>query len=376
MALNIPSLPVPRPENSLQAAIQAIANYKALNAQDLQNQQRQIQNQYLPQQMQDRNALMQGQVAQTNITNQYLPQTLAAQNALRAAQAKLSNFNISNPLLMEASKLPGVAGQQLALQALKTYNPDAYAAALKQQGIQNERANSYLSRTLDANDRAYIAAIARSAGIPYNEFLNRYTHGETSDQIIRSYGLDPAKIKAKYAPTTGARTRIQQQSIAGKGLDIINNAVAEGQGQYGGLLTKFTRPWLVDAYSGNAPQVQKALKYYVSQALGPELVGLRARQQGGTLSAAALQEMTPRVYGRIEAQMDLVPGPFKQSVMMQTQKILDQALDAEKGQATSSDVVGAKDTASYQGPSDADLAYTAKQYGMTVDQVKKKLGIN
>lgn len=224
-------------------------------------------------------------------------------------------------------------------------------------------------------------------------------HNETPATVDKSIqevkeATKPLKwqdITPNFAPTEAVKTRAQQSAQASAGLDYLGKYIANNL-KYGGITSKITRPWLQDIYSSDPAKQEKAVNYYVAQAVKPELALLRIRIQGGQASARAMKALAPTILGTISVDMSNLPAKMQQRVQLKATQVLNEAAYQTEKQTlapnpnvynpkidTSKNISATAPTAaavpSKAPPSQENLEFTAKTRGITVEEVKRRLGI-
>ena len=157
-------------------------------------------------------------------------------------------------------------------------------------------------------------------------------HNETPATVDKSIqevknATKPLKwqeITPNFAPTEAAKTRMQQSAQASAGLDYLGKYISNNL-KYGGITSKITRPWLQDIYSSDPAKQEKAVNYYVAQAVKPELALLRIRIQGGQASARAMKALAPTILGTISVDMSNLPAKMQQRVQAKATQVLNEA---------------------------------------------------
>jgi hypothetical protein len=195
--------------------------------------------------------------------------------------------------------------------------------------------------------------------------------------MAQAQGFDPNNLpEAIYAPTNTDITRahFRQQAVAE--LNTIEPIVAAGLAPYSRRFDGYSPLQIADALSGENPERQ--IEFLMAKGVQPEIAGLRVKSMGGQVGIEAIREAQDAAVGRIKIyQAGVSPEIFRkaqerirQVINMGVERANSVGFNPEKAQ--NKDVGRNTSAANY---SDADLQHTADKYGMTVDQVKKKLGM-
>jgi hypothetical protein len=203
---------------------------------NLQAQQMAMQNQVLPQTLQEQLQRLQlGNQAQ-GITNQYLPQTLQSENTLRGAQAGLmgtesqkNQFQINNPWTM----MNGIPGQIGGLGYLVQHNPNMFNATPNAAGAQVTSGASSTGQILPpspATQGGLAALNSPNATLPQPNvpvMMQGVSGGGEGDPAIQSPapgGLAPGVAQPQTQPQAG-------QLFGGNGFanQLVNSMMAQMQ---------------------------------------------------------------------------------------------------------------------------------------------------
>jgi hypothetical protein len=204
---------------------------------------------------------------------------------------------------------------------------------LKALGIDQVKATQLLSQGHSLQDIINSSQVTQKP-LPAGAPTSRISGANTATPDTIKNDIADAKEQAKpirwqdvtpnFAQTEATKTQAQHAAAASAGLDYLGKYVASHL-DYGGITSKITRPWLQDIYSHDPTKQQKAVDYYVAQAVKPELALLRIRIQGGQPSARAMAAIAPTILGTINVDMSNLPAKMQKRVQQKATDILNEA---------------------------------------------------
>jgi hypothetical protein len=293
------------------------------------------------------------------------PALRQAQIQLAQAQAQQALEKARNPFA--AQPLSGDAAKALSNIIYKRRfadNPEALGELKAAHDRTEKAANARWFMSLPSDERGEVIGKAKNLGYDAVEATQRLGNGETlqdlaNEKAIQLHAPPPGtiitptasnahnespqtinkslaevkeatkpirwqEITPNFAPTEAAKTRAQQSAQASAGLDYLGKYIANNL-NYGGITSKITRPWLQDIYSHDPATQEKAINYYVAQAVKPELGLLRIRIQGGQASARAMAALSPTILGHISVDMANAPAKMQKRVQLRATEVLNEA---------------------------------------------------
>lgn len=292
--------------------------------------------------------------------------------ALRRAQtqqalAKAAQLQAAAGKPFGGKMLPGPAGAALGEVLFKKHyadNPDALGELKNANDRVTRSANARWWTSVPSDERAQVIGKLKGLGIDPMKSTQLLGQGYSEQEIINMHqaaqqkslpagastsrdsgantatpttlNSDIADVKQQtkpikwqdvtpnFAQTEATKTQAQHAASASAGLDYLGKYVA-GNLNYGGITSKITRPWLQDVYSHDPAKQEKAINYYVAQAVKPELALLRIRIQGGQASARAMAAIAPTILGTINVDMSNLPAKMQKRVQQKATNILNEA---------------------------------------------------
>jgi hypothetical protein len=268
-------------------------------------------------------------------------------------------------------------------QSLKANTDKATAQAT----YQNKRSNAFSYATAPVDVKSAMVAQLAGAGLYPDEAVNLLSSGKTVSQILKDKGFDPANPPAPdYAPTRGNIDQLQKRRGYLNELNTIDNFVSQGMAPYSSRVLGFSSKQIADAIKNDDPD--KQARFIAARGLQPELAAMRANVAGGRVGIGLIREMTDRALGNSKVFESLVrPQVYEKAQQYMSQNISDAFRSAEKnlmqaghrnvGQSPQN-IAGNSGNYVINGKNytDADIAFTARNKGLTVEQVKQKLGIS
>lgn len=211
------------------------------------------------------------------------------------------------------------------------------------------------------------------------------TQGYTLQQLGAAKGYnDPNSYPPgdpSPTPTTNTRTQLRNSSMAE--LDTIQQSLTPWLAPYSQRLLGYSPVQLAQALSGSDPDAQA--KFLAAKMLVPDLNGLRAKVASAQFGIGMSDELQTQAMNDFKSYESAFPPAVYAKAQVYAQQVLGNAVDsANKSIYTAPGTKAAqaanKATSGSAAPStpnysDADIAYTANKYGMTVAQVKQKLGV-
>lgn len=352
-------------------------------------------------------------------------QTQLAQAQAQQAMAKAKNPFALQPLSGDAAK----AMSNIIFKQRFADDPDKLTELTKAHDRTERAANARWWSTVPSNERSQVLGKLKTLGIDQVKATQLLGQGLSMQEIVNMSGATqkpmtsesnvptgsnasiatpdtiksdianvkehtkPVKwqeIRPNFAPTGEAISKTQSAASASAGLDYLGKYVGNNL-NYGGITSKITRPWLQDVYSNNPAKQQKAVDYYTAQAVKPELALLRIKIQGGQPSARAMSVIEPTILGHIQVDMANLPAAMQRRVQLQAVHILNEAARQSELQTSApnpnifnskfdhgqniSSAPSPQAQPTKSPPSQENLEFTAKTRGITVEEVKRRLGI-
>jgi len=344
-----------------------------LKQQELANKLAELQVSGYPEQLQKQH--LANKLAQMEI-EQYVPKT-KAETAYKNALVRKMNFQQENPLYGQ----PGIAGQLGAANIASPQDADIIRNSLMntqdqrqaEAELNRKRAEGYTFNSMPMPNRQYLLAQAAGMGIEPNEAAARFNKGETVDQMAVSQGLDPNnKPDPIYPLTTAGQTQLKSRQASLAELNKMGKIISDWAGPYARRISGYSPAQVKDALLGKNKDQQA--KFLAARMLAPEQQAIRIKAMGGNVGIEAIREMTDLslMHGKIFESL-VSPEIFKKANDYVEEAIFDSVNAANKA-ATKS--IGSKmETSSNNKYSQSDIEHTAKKYGLTVDEVKRRIGI-
>lgn len=238
--------------------------------------------------------------------------------------------------------------------------------------LTTQKASNYGFQILPVDQKRDLLAKAAGMGIDKNEAIQRFNNGQTIQDMAIDKGFDPNNLpEAIHAATQTDITRahFRQQAVAE--INAIQPILTEAVAPYSQMMYGFSPKQIAQAISGENPDAQA--KFLAAKGLMPEMSSLRIKAMGGQVGIEAIREVQKASMGELRSFQGLVsPEVYRQAqhymdqwINLGTKTANEIAFNTEKGQNKKVDNKYSKE----------DLEHTAKLRGITVEEVKKRLGI-
>lgn len=317
----------------------------------------------------------------TNYTNPSTLQTIPGALTAPSAGAPTSQLTIPTP-----GSPSGGIGSQLASAAI--YGPTAEIAknqALAANAQARTASLAWQQLPKDQQDQ-YLAQLG-GLGVSPNKAIPYYNAGYSVGDVAKAEGFDPNNLPAPAYPLSAAGvTQMQRRQVADGEMGSLQTFAGKALAPYATTVDGWSPSLIHDMATGqNTNQVTDAL---AAKGLVPELSAMRLRIMNGQVGIGAIQEVTNAAMDNVSNLK--VPGVVMTPQLFQQtqQKIQDQINQAfnagnqqvlsnptNTAQAKARQTQGQQQGQSSQQYSDADLQFTAQKHGMTIAQVKQKLGV-
>jgi len=313
----------------------------------------------------------------TNRTNQLLPmELLAAQLGNKQKQ-----YDLDNP------QAESQAGKQLHDLVKSGYITPERAQELSQSIASNVGTSTAGSafKELPADYKASYLATLKAMGYNDQEAAKAAIEGKDLGDLAQAKGFerDLSDVNPKPALTGAGRTALNRSNLATAGLNAADEFINNGISHYAGQVTFNGTPagFYADALLGR--NKDKQADFIAASTLAQDQAFLRARQAGAPLSQGLLQHTLQTSLTDKRASFPFV----KPDVFLEASKKIKKQFD---------EINKAENRASYEGTaksnessenqkakreigdtskaySDEDIQYTAKKYGISPDEVRKRL---
>jgi len=381
----------------------------------------------MPQHLQQESQKAALQNALSKIALQYAPQDAQAdlnyknaQSQYLQGQAATQQQSLDNPLLGQ----PGPAGQIGALDwliknppasssqapQLQTYNDmvkslkDAISAQTNQRNTMSDyygaKTDTLSWNSLPVDQKKSLLAQAGGMGIDPVDAQSQFISGKTIADLAKERGFDPGNLPTPVYPATQTDiTRIHQRGSALQEINALEQRLTGAMAPYSNRFNGYSPKQIGEALTNENPDSQA--QFLAAQALMPELAAARVKALNGQVGIEAIREITNASMGNIKTFQSLV----RPEVYTQANKYVDQWLNEAAGKANSYGLqVGQLPGQGNQSPMNPgvtqaisnqlsggqasslqidpklltpeNLEYTAKRKGISVDQLKKRLGIS
>lgn len=355
-------------------AAQNIIGQQFMNALNNQRaQQLAMQNQYLPQSLQQQLQAEQLKNALSQVDLKYADPMAAAKLKEQQANTSLKQFNLQHPLLT----MPGVAGQLGAYQYLRdgdakaspnsagsagapgfTGSPQVGGVGMNLPGWYNmgngspssspsslsdilmnslntqmraqsakaqldiKRAGGYEFSRLPIDFKNQVIAQAQGLGYAPEEAMNQLMSGKTIQDLAIARGFDPNNMPDPiYGLTSASRNQLQRRQTALAEINSLGNKISDAMAPYARRFSGYSPLQVSQALGGEKEDDQA--KFLAARALQPELAAIRIRMANGNVGIEAIRELTSTSMGNINVMQSLVSP----SVYRQASKYIDQWLN-------------------------------------------------
>jgi len=388
----------------------------------------QIQLQYAPQQAQAEIAYKQAQIPNMQARTQAMQQKLPFLKEQLEQKGRMQEAKLEDPLMYQTGtagqvgamlylkKHPELAGMNKPVHEAQTQseiqNPEQHMGQVHEEGqslaptqqsgnyidqIRNslssnmerqkafsgyykKRTQAYNYMSLPIDQKSAILAQAAGMGYDPQEATKLFMKGETTEDLAKAKGFDMGGLPDPIYPTTKtALTQIQKRQQALAEINSLNPTLTKAIAPYSRRFSGYSIKQIVEALKGENEDSQA--KYLAARALMPEMSGLRMRAMQGQVGIEGIREITAASMGHLRAFQSTVSP----SVYRKTNKYVDEWLEKSVTAANKAGLrtLGRRqeaETSRAKGIgtprySDDELAFTAKKHGLTIDQVKQRLGV-
>jgi len=335
---------------------------------------------------------------------------------LLQAQTQLAQAKAKDPFL--GRTLTGPAGSaQSQLDYTRMHGGDPHSMDVLHQTLEAQQRTSQAKawQGVPSDEKAQAIATAKAAGYDSVRAAQLFASGHSLHELLNNrdkylgdkvkglssvkgatattLGLDAKNIKSQsapirwqnmnqlYAPSAGVRDQQMKAATANASIKYLGGFIHDSI-QYGGMGARVTRPWLVDAVSGDPAKQEKAVNYYAAQSLKPELAMYRIRMQGGQASARAMQALMPKIMGSVDVNISNLPKDLQQRVIKKVNDVLGETTNAGIRHTVGLNPLALQKQTAPRAPAtnrfakytDQDWVDTAKKYNMTVPEAKRRAG--
>jgi len=300
-------IPLPQYQTPLQIGEQSFADLQRLRQQQQQLRQQAIQNQFLPQQEQEKLDLLKAQVRQAPSRSDLLKQ-----------QAAEKAFYLKHPLLKTSGPGQQVGALKLAkeMQDQGAIPPGTYENLQKnigsKQNLQNIRAKYYNElasghnfQLLPKNDREQWLAEARGMGIDPSKAIEYYNKKYTMEDVAKEKGFNPNNMPDPIFPTDSNAVKqyqLRRQNLAE--LEALQPMVSKGLAPYSKSFMGMSPAQLKDIFKNevlhNPTASLRQAHFLAARALQPELAALRLKSANANVNSATINEITSKTFDNLK----------------------------------------------------------------------------
>lgn len=183
--------------------------------------------------------------------------------------------------------------------------------------------------------------------------------------------------KAVMQGTTSALTTQNVKSNqADAELGVLNDYAQKGLAPYGDTFLGMNPDQISDSFKSDPESQTKLGRFIASQALQYEIAQNRIRLANGQPGINSTEELMNLSAQQIKAKYPKLSYAARKEAARYMDEALRKGLQARNSVSHPSKIRSNSNYSQGSGlPSSDDIEFTAKKYGMTVDQVKNKLGI-
>jgi hypothetical protein len=312
-----------------------------------------------------------------NLATKYSTQMPGEQLTVNPNQGAPSQNSLLNG--GQAPQLP----QDMATSLFNTLQQQN-AAKLAQARLADRRASGYTYSQMPYDQKNMVTAQTNAFGYDPMEASQKLLAGYTLQDLAeaKGYSREPGSWPTGIAAPTGPmRTQIQKRNSASAELDYLEKQTLSSLAPYAQRFMGYSPKQIMDAMSGENKEQQA--EFWSSKMIIPEISSLRGKLMSGELGIDMLKhiedsaesrwktfetQMTPDVYElankkanvKLRNAVTVANNAISRPFGAQQQENLSQSIDTNKAKANLSD---------------EDLRHTAQKHGMTVEEVKQKLGI-
>lgn len=282
------------------------------------------------------------------------------------AQERLQQYTQNEP-----------ANDNLAQMLLQNLNVDKNQK-LARTDYYNKMAQSKNWASVPVDQKNQLLSQAAGFGISADEATNQFISGKTLSQMAQEKGFpnDQTQWPSPIYPTTkAAQTLIQKRAQSLNEINSLNPILTDAIKPYASRYSGYSVQQVLDAIRNDEPD--KQAKYLAAQALIPEMAALRVRAMNGNVGIEAIREVTNASGMRIKTFQPLVTPEVWEKSQQYIDKWINNAVTSANRTGVrpySPDMSMNTDQQNMNMLNQEDLEFTAKKYGMTVDQVKQRLG--
>lgn len=261
-----------------------------------------------------------------NVGNGQSPYDLLQQSILASLQPKTAAAKVT----------PLETAQQYAQKQASLYGTDSQEAKLADDyvdrvahGTQTKKDvslikhrerqdNIALWKSLPAPAKSYAIAIGQGAGFSADETAKWLADGKSMKDLLFQHGItDESEVEPVYQLTGSAQTQLLQREFASKEADYLSKFITDATGEYARTVAGYSPKLLQEQLSGK--NEEKQAKMLAARGLAPELINLRLVLANAKSTVSAQNQLrdkamldlknfralvTPKVWTRMQQIMD------------------------------------------------------------------------
>jgi hypothetical protein len=231
--------------------------------------------------------------------------------------------------------------------------------------------------------RRDLVAEARGFGISPEQISEHINNGGTMEELreeARKNGVDVDNSEKIYAATQSDVSKLHTRQSKAKELEVISEKVEKDTSKIGATFSGYS-PELISnmmkAKAGNKEAEQEAIDVIGGYAMSPEITSVRISTMQGPQGIELMNEAQRKALLHLKVPESLLTPSIRAGVHKYMNDLIQKGVEASAEPITGQK--RKKNTEKFKNiinkPSSEDLENTARKYGTTVEEVKKRLGL-